>query len=268
MTLSSEESIRLLSSIQDLGIRCGIEHSVRGDGVGLSEQRWLVSFVADELAPRLSSLLQSWKFPLASFSITEYLKSATHVHLGIECTERGDTVRKVYFEDARVYERKSSERCKEPVFRALKWHCQEGSDFFETKYYVRGFGNSYEAAEFCASCFDVVSVKQQSSINLMLWEFIQHLMQTMFPARPKILEVSEDGTPRNSFDINLYDGLDTVMPLENVITEICEAFKFPVSVSQPLQRLAQTKKIGHLAGGIHRQDGQFLTIYYDARPFV
>jgi hypothetical protein len=81
-----------------------------------------------------------------------------------------------------------------------------------------------------------------------------------------LLEVSDEGSPRVSHDINLYDLEQKVESIHKELVELTSMWS-PSSVQQAwsayLSSIAQ-ERIGHLASGIDRNGSIFWTLYYGA----
>ena len=85
-------------------------------------------------------------------------------------------------------------------------------------------------------------------------------------AAPIYLEVSEEGTARRSYDINLYKANLTLAEIEPVLLEAAARYalaqeRFAAFYSQLRQR-----PFGHLSGGFARDGSDFLTVYYETQP--
>jgi len=82
------------------------------------------------------------------------------------------------------------------------------------------------------------------------------------------LEVTEENTPRRSFDINIYKAglqLKQVYPL---LARTCEHYSIPAETFHGVYNPVRTKAFGHLSGGISREGEDFLTVYYGLQEIV
>jgi hypothetical protein len=78
----------------------------------------------------------------------------------------------------------------------------------------------------------------------------------------RYLEVSEEGNPRRSFDINLYKA---GLPLEHFypfLSDLCRHYAIPLEQFQSLYDTIRIKTLGHLSGGIDREGKDFFTVYF------
>lgn len=79
------------------------------------------------------------------------------------------------------------------------------------------------------------------------------------------LEVSEEGTPRRSFDINLYKANLTLAEVEPLLLEAATQYAIPREQFDALCSRNRMRLLGHLSGGVARDGGDFLTVYYETR---
>jgi hypothetical protein len=81
------------------------------------------------------------------------------------------------------------------------------------------------------------------------------------PEKMLYLEVSEEGNPRRSFDVNLYKAGLRLRELEGCLAPVFAHYRPPQA---PLRLLLGQldKAFGHVAGGLDREGRDFLTLYY------
>lgn len=80
------------------------------------------------------------------------------------------------------------------------------------------------------------------------------------------VEVSEQGNPRCSFDINLYKGGLRVAHAATELRAAAASFGIePAAIETQLQRLAACP-LGHLSGGLDRHGQEFLSVYAEIQP--
>jgi hypothetical protein len=80
------------------------------------------------------------------------------------------------------------------------------------------------------------------------------------------LEVREDGTGRNSFDLNLYNARLQMQDLSEPLSRMRERYCIPREELQAVADPVRGKTAGHIAGGVHRNGKDFFNIYYGGRP--
>ena len=77
------------------------------------------------------------------------------------------------------------------------------------------------------------------------------------------LEVSEEGNPRASFDLNLHAAGFKLADIEPQLMEIAHDYSIRPEDFASLWRRIAGKTLGHLSGGMSRDGRDFMTIYYD-----
>jgi hypothetical protein len=80
------------------------------------------------------------------------------------------------------------------------------------------------------------------------------------------MEVSEEGTPRRSYDINLYKADLTLAEIEPELRETAARYAVPREPFEALWSRVRTRPLGHLSGGLGRDGNDFLTVYYETEP--
>ncbi len=80
----------------------------------------------------------------------------------------------------------------------------------------------------------------------------------------RYLEVTEDNSQRQSFDINLYDARIDMREMRPFFVRMFEHYALPSEWLETFLELVESLAVGHLAGGIHRRGEDFFNIYYGA----
>lgn len=79
------------------------------------------------------------------------------------------------------------------------------------------------------------------------------------------LEVSEEGNPRRSFDINIYKSRLLLEDLYPCLIGVLRHYAVSSDRIESLYQRIRTERFGHLAGGVDRQNKEFMTVYFGAR---
>lgn len=79
------------------------------------------------------------------------------------------------------------------------------------------------------------------------------------------LEVSEEGNPRASFDLNFHAADFKLREIEPQLIAMSRHYALPVEQFTALWRGIAEQTLGHLSGGLSRDGRDFMTIYYDPR---
>jgi hypothetical protein len=80
------------------------------------------------------------------------------------------------------------------------------------------------------------------------------------------MEVSEEGTARRSYDINLYKANLTLAEIEPVLREAARRYALAEERFAAFYSPLRTRTFGHLSGGFARDGSDFLTVYYETQP--
>lgn len=80
------------------------------------------------------------------------------------------------------------------------------------------------------------------------------------------MEVAEEGTPRLSFDINLYKADVPLQALRSWLEQARLHFMAPEAEFNALLGRVGSRALGHLSGGVDREGRAFLTVYYEIEP--
>ena len=76
------------------------------------------------------------------------------------------------------------------------------------------------------------------------------------------MEVEEDGNPRRSFDMNLYDARLTLDAIAPLLAGMWRYFGIPEARSDAVTAAHGARPLGHLSGGIGRDSGEFFSVYF------
>jgi len=105
-------------------------------------------------------------------------------------------------------------------------------------------------------------------INRDLFEVAKGLLET---ALSKVayhdivyVEVTEDNSPRKSFDINLCGAKLLLKQIYPFLQRICRHYSIPDEEFHALYNPHRSMKFGHLSGGIDRRGKDFATLYFGA----
>jgi hypothetical protein len=80
------------------------------------------------------------------------------------------------------------------------------------------------------------------------------------------MEVSEEGTPRRSYDINFYKANLLLGDIEEALREAALQYQLPPEQFDTLYAGLRGRPLGHLSGGTARDGSDFLTVYYETQP--
>lgn len=259
------KAAELFRIVEDLGVRCGYERSFKMLQGRLLANRFLLAINSSDLTPgQLLDVCRRLDMPARyADAFQAHLADANTVFLGFEDNEP-DCLYKVYLE---FWEKvKSDLRGKsaphEPMLLHLgfKWNTDDNA---------RGAVSRY----LCHPMLEVESVLQRLSDvyhgdedNASL-RIAQDLL-ALAAARSRggsfiYVEVSEEGSPRKSFDINLYKAGLRLREIASWLSRMRDHYSIPAQRFDRLYQLVGDRLFGHLAGGLGRDGKDFLTVYYE-----
>ena len=261
---------RLLAATRPFHGRGGCERSVKIVTGGLFADRFLLSFHKRAFGPdplpaieRIAaalSLPEAYRAPLR-----EHLHAADIIHFGYEGTKAGTTY-KLYLEFATVFRAglAAAQSRGETLLlhHAFKWDPAEP--------------RRRAVAQYCAlPCRTLADFEQAlaslagegSPAVLRLAEALLGRSLTRAKLDDLLLmAVEEPGSPRRSFDLNLYPaGLALASVLPDLDLMLRQLMISPVEGRRVLDRFAD-RTLGHVSGGTGRGGEDFVTLYFGAEP--
>ena len=75
-------------------------------------------------------------------------------------------------------------------------------------------------------------------------------------------EVTEEGNPRKSFDINIYRSGLKICELYSFLLELSRHYRIPPDLFHSYYGSIKQKVFGHISSGINREGKCFTTVYY------
>jgi hypothetical protein len=77
-----------------------------------------------------------------------------------------------------------------------------------------------------------------------------------------LMEVEEAGNPRRSFDLNVYQAEFNLCDIADLVRTVAARFTIaPPRLGDVLDRCGPLA-LGHLSGGVDRDEREFVTVYY------
>lgn len=260
---------RLVSLIEGLAVGYGFERSVRLTHGQLLDNRFLMSVHKQDLHGDADSTIQDVLDRLAMprelrALADQHLRAARLVHFGFERGDR-DCVYKVYLEfpdwlkDPEVGPQVAAGRL---LHMAFKWNVAAPSAQAVARY-VAHPGISFDDA-----WLRIRGILQHSdgSAVTIAQELLCLAQQRLAGEGLLYLDVSEDGQPRRSFDVNLYRAALTVDMIRPIVERMGRRYAISPRRLRAWLDGAAGRCFGHLSGGIHRDGQDFFTIYYGVEP--
>jgi hypothetical protein len=272
MRRSSPRSELLLQVLARRGIRFGREDSFKLYHHGLLEDRVLLGMRASELGSDalLEISAELGMPPWYQTLLLEHFGDADMVLLGLEDREDGG-VFKIYLEFwDRLKHRVLTTGSSEPALLNLgvKWDTSSGAHC--------------RADYVCVPLLSVSGIlgrlhrlyggqRTQPSYELSE-ELIRQAAARSDPRASFVyLEVSEGGSSRKSFDVNLYKANLMVADIRPLLTRLGQQYGIDSHRIDRLLARVGERRLGHLSGGLDRQGRDYATVYYEismleARP--
>jgi hypothetical protein len=257
---------RLLDSVDGLETEYGFERSVKLAAERLLGNRFLVTFstamLLEPAAARLLAICERLEMPGSLVQcLLEHFAEAKFVHFGFEENERS-CLYKVYLEFWSNWEEELEKRAhaREPflLHLGLKWDVADGSRQTTTRYTCHPWLSVDQIQHRLAEVYMPPGAQTPLSVTQTMVE----LAARRIPSEKMLyLDVSEEGSPRRSFDLNLYKAGLRLRDLEGCLAPVFAHYRVP---REPLGRLLSQldKPLGHVSGGLDREGRDFLTLYY------
>lgn len=267
-TPQAVEKVELLFELlQNLKIAPAFERSFKVKENLLLENRFLLGLEKDFIGPnpneKILSICEQIGMPsdlLATF--IKNLPEASIVGFGFGENESTCIVR-AYLEFGIRYYRAMQNKPRQPdpylSHLGCKWDIADNTRSVVTEYTCYPAYTTENMLERLASSFYRPEARNP-------YEIVKALLDL---AASKVgndkflfLGVTEEGHPRNSFDINLYGASLQLKEVHPLLVEICRHYSIPEAQFRELYEPISTHKLGHIAGAVDRHGRDFLTVYY------
>jgi tryptophan halogenase len=245
---------RLIAAVKALGAPVRHERSLRLQPGPLHAHRFLLNVLprqnSGDAWARLQQVGHAMQMPkdVAAW-LQDAPRDASAVHFGFE----GDGERcvvKLYVERPAVA---SADGAPVLLHEACKWTLGEAGHVLSRYHWFPGLD-----ADAIATRLQSLMATQPQALQLAL----QALEVVRERPGLQYLEVTEPGQPRASFDLNLYDAGLEVRALQPLLAGARDAFALPPGRLQVLVDQLKSRRLGHLAGGVHRDGQPFFTLYF------
>lgn len=258
---AAEHAATLFRLVSALRVPFQHERSFRMAREALLANRVLLSVGRAQLgadaAARVLDLCRQLGMPRSLHAgVPQLVAGARGLHFGFEAGARGDLY-KVYFErEAAVAEAAKGDSVL--LHLAYKWDAAQPERCVTTRYLwrprldapalrgemARAYGADHAAALECTAAVLDLAAANTDARGL------------------QFLEVGEDDGARRSFDLNIYDAGLTLRDAQAPLARLRQHFAIRPGQFQALYDQVSAKRLGHIAGGVHRDGGAFATVYY------
>ncbi len=248
----------LIARVLRLEVPVIVERSIKlGPGVLLGD-RVLVSFpkaaLGEAALPRLLAFGAEMGLPdLLATAIAADFAKAVVIHVGVESKR----VCKIYLEFPQLMPKGEASL----VFRAAKWDVAQPM--------------SAGLSSYCSTpCLTVSAIAERIVVLCQGFpqqvpaDFVLDILARAVLQRPSsppsFLEVEDEGTPRRSFDLNVYDSELSIADIAPGFAKLSKHFGLDPEQTWHLDALPKRATLGHLSAGLARDGREFLTLYYGA----
>ncbi|MFH1983998.1 MAG: DUF3467 domain-containing protein [Pseudomonadota bacterium] len=261
---------RLFSLVQTIDAPVGFERSFKLFDRTLLAHRFLMGFkktaATAGVTAKVMDICRRTDMPAAYRDLFQkHLPASNIVLFGFEENEAG-SVYKAYLEFGGQFESVLRENPADPapflLHLGFKWDTADNRRRALARYVCFPAYGIDDMRDRLSAVFYDERHKTPFTVTCALLRLAR---ERMMPERPLYLEVSEDGSPRRSFDINLYRAnlrMETLYPL---LADLCRHYRIPMAAFHDVYDPVRTRFFGHLSGGVDRQGRDFLTIYYGVK---
>lgn len=254
--------------IQELGAPHGHERSIKLRHEGMLANRFLLTVARDDLGAnaidRVLEVCRTLEMPEAFVdAAARHLPAANLIHFGFEEEPEGRAYYKVYFERQEAFVRAmtsaSSNGESFVLHDAFKWNVADRSERAVARYTCHPRLPRQAMLQRIA---DVYAGRAERTPWHLLCELVTAAARRVPDEQIMYLDVTEDGTDRRSFDVNLYRAgfaVDSVAPF---LGRLAAHFQLPVAGVVETFGPVRGLQLGHVAGGVDRRGRDFFTIYF------
>ncbi len=262
-----EKAGLLFQLVKGLNVEIGFERSFKIANAALLHNRYLLGVskkaVGQRADDRLIEMCNMMGTPKTLLDIfKQYLPQANYVHFGFEQNEK-TTVYKVYLEFFETIKEEIEKGKHRPgpalLHLGLKWDVSNPARQSLTRYTWYPWLSPHEILQRVS---DILEPERGAAAREAAEQLVSVALARI-PARDILyLEVTEEGNPRRSFDINVYRANLQVAEVYPMLSMLCRRHSIPFDTFHSLYDGIKTKRFGHLAAGVDRDRNSFFTVYY------
>lgn len=262
-----EKAGLLFQIVKNLNVEAGFERSFKIVNAVLLNNRYLLGVskksVGQRADDRLTETCSLMGMPKTLLDIFKhYLPQGNYVHFGFEQNEK-TTVYKVYLEFFETIKKEIGKSNHRPgptlLHLGLKWDVSDPVRQSLTRYTWYPWLSSHEILQRVSHILE----SERGEAARQAAEQLVSLALARIPD-PDILylEVTEEGNPRRSFDINIYRANLQLAEVYPLLSMLCRRHSVPFDTFHSLYNGIKMKRFGHLAAGVDREGKSFFTAYY------
>jgi hypothetical protein len=268
--LAGEKAGLLLRLVAELGAPFQQERSFRIAKETMQANRYLLTLdksdIPGDALKRVLDIAEQVNMPGSLREIVSAgFDAARCIHFGFEGSAEG-IICKLYLERAITEQEKSAAIAGgEPVsmFLAYKWEIASGKHV-TTKYLWYPNASGELISSRLAQVYAAMHDRTSAAIAL---SALQLALGKVSAERLQFLEVLEEENQRRSFDLNVYEAGLQVKDIQPLLSQMRDHFEIRPGHYQALYDQIKNRPLGHLAGGVHRNDLDFFNIYYGVEGY-
>lgn len=259
---------RLRAVVRALEAPHGFERSIKLRDEGVLANRFLLSVARDDLgADAAARVLVACRHLEMSDdfldAVAGHLPAASMIHFGFEEEREGRAYYKVYLEREEQFARAMASRppAIEPfvLHHAFKWNTADRNEQVMARYVCHPrLGRTAMLQRVAA----VYAGQAERTPWHLLCELVAAASRRVPDEDILYLDVTEDGTGRKSFDVNLYRAGFLVASVEPFLARLGTHFRLRADIVLDAFAGILGLRLGHVAGGVDRQGRDFFTIYF------
>ena len=267
---SVENVLALFRHVGALDAKIALEHSFKAIHGHLFGDRLLLGLhragTQGKLDRDIASICEQIGMPhnlLVPFMRT--LRDANHVYFGIEKNEK-TVIFKAYLEFRDKIEREIGDTSvtgkSYPLFTGFKWDTLLPSQQVVTSYdwYPR-----LRVPEILARLRVTLDPARDHGLFDVTRGIIERASEKTPHGDIQYVEVTEEGNPRRSYDVNLYKAGYRVEDMHPFLLKAAQHYAIPFPRFNALYEKIRAERFGHVAGGVDRIDRDFMTVYYGVK---
>jgi hypothetical protein len=265
-----EKVLALFRHLGTLDEQIDLEHSFKLVHHHLFENRFLLGVNRREADAnrdeQIASICEKIGMPQSLLeSFLRALPRANHVYFGAEKDEHA-LLLKAYLEFRDRIEREIGDADVAGrsflLFSGFKWDAFSPARQAVTRY-------DWYPAQTTSEMLPRLQSAMDPGRHKVLLEFVQEIVERAAEQSShheiQFLEVTEEGNPRRSFDINVYKAGLRLEDIGPHLTRAARHYAVPAEKFASLYQRIKTERLGHLAGGVDRKNADFMTVYYGVK---